>query len=151
MLATEGRLRVSPTEGEAGREKCCDQWQSFVPSSTSVTCHVLRGRTGSWGGELRRTAIRPGFLIVRSDRASSYQNQRWAFWKVHCVCSTSCSACCCHSCGPISDGRGAGDLLPHWVPTISSFFFFYLHGFYFNFYWSLVALQCCVSVYCTAK
>ena len=119
MLATEGRLRVSPTEGEAGREKCCDQWQSFVPSSTSVTCHVLRGRTGSWGGELRRTAIRPGFLIVRSDRASSYQNQRWAFWKVHCVCSTSCSACCCHSCGPISDGRAQLSLATRgedWAP-----------------------------------
>lgn len=63
ILATEGRPRVSPTEGEAGREKRCDQWHSFVPSSTSVTCHVRRGRTGSWGGELPRTAIRPGFLL----------------------------------------------------------------------------------------
>ena len=123
MLATEGRLRVSPTEGEAGREKCCDQWQSFVPSSTSVTCHVLRGRTGSWGGELRRTAIRPGFLIVRSDRASSYQNQRWAFWKVHCVCSTSCSACCCHSCGPSVMAGGQEIFFLIGCPLFLLFFF----------------------------
>lgn len=68
------------------------------------------------------SAIRPRFLVVKNDRASSYKNQRWTSWKVHCVWSAFCSACFSHSCGLISDGGLAGDL-PHWVPTISSLFF----------------------------
>ena len=39
-----------------------------------------------------------------------------------------------------------------WISkTLFKFFFFFYFFFKINFYWSMVALQCCVSLHCTTK
>ena len=100
-------------------------------------------------------------------------------WWNQCPCKKTCHSTCSLtlslslSCEhtkrkqpPISQEENLHQTCPHWHPDLRTvrntlllftihyypFFSFYaFFSFLKNFYWGIVALQCCVSFYCTAK
>lgn len=134
ILCPDVRLWVSLTEGRQVEESVVTV--TLIRALQRMKLPVTSG--GGWGP--RRSSpglyIRPGFLIVRSDRASGYQNQRWTFGKF-----TACTAPFAVPAGAIHVGPISIDLRNPSSSLGAHYSFFHPWDFIFYRSFSLF-LQC---------